>query len=361
MQRILVLICLISGLPLWANMASPYGEGSELATTFINRNARVLSEKLTIVPDSSFSSAYITAHYSIYMDSAGTDIPLLFVAREYEGDFSVEVDGEEVETKPLSEMNIGMLSELPPSWRPSIKEMPVDSASSYVAVAWSFWNSMNFAIEDLIYFETNLDTGLHDIYVYYKARVWSDGSDWVDRYFLSYSLSPAKYWRDFGTLEVTLDTRNFPQSLSTNLGEPTSGSLDDIAKWQFDKLPVDVLTVEYEPEISGLAEVLIGVGPGWISIICIAPFIFIQILLLCRFEKKKSPKFNPWILIGGVGVPIIWALIYFNSFEWIYSAIGDSASRRQGYMSVMVVFIVPILMLIYSLVNLGLGRLCKND
>jgi hypothetical protein len=360
MQRIAAILLLLLASPLWANMASPYAEGSEIGTTFLNRHAKVLYEKLTIRPDATFEQATVEAVYNIYLDSTGIDIPLLFVARDYLGDFRVFVDGKRTEAIPLSQSSIGFLKRLPYGWEKVLDSAATDHSS--LTISWSSWNQAELGMDDLLYFETPLDSAYHNIKVRYEAKTWVDHSDWIKQTSLSYSLSPAKYWQDFGELELILDNSNFVKNLRLrSIGEPQEGSIENIAIWRFDKLPTDVLVFEHTPKVSRWANLLMGIGPLGISLICILPFVLIRFLLLSRFRKRKPKKFNPWILIGGLVVPIIWGIIMLNSYSWIDAAIGEAAGGMQGYMIALgLLILVPILIVAYSLLGVAADVFLKR-
>ncbi|MEZ4684895.1 MAG: hypothetical protein R3B47_02175 [Bacteroidia bacterium] len=360
MQKVVVFLLLIMALPVWANMASPYIEGSEIGTTFVNRHASVLSEKLTIVPDSAFEYASIEAEYRISLDSTGVEIPMLFVAKDFAGDFQLSIDGNTAEAQPLSQSKIGFLEQLPFGW-----EAVLDSAGNEhnsLTVSWSAWHQAHMGMDDLIYFETNLDSGYHEIRVRYTAKTWEDRSDWVKRSFLSYSLSPARYWKGFGGLELVLDNRHFGKNLLIrDIDKPQEGQLDAVATWRFDEIPTDVLTIEYNPQVSRWANLLMGIGPLGISLICIFPFLLVHLLLLSRFRKRNSKKFNPWILLGGLVIPVVWGLFLMNSYSWIDAALGEAAGGRQGYMLIVGLFIVvPILIVGYSLFGVAIDVFLKR-
>src|SRR5690606_37585311 len=102
----------------------------------------------------------------------------------------------------------------------------------------------------------------HQIHIEYTSRAWVDLWDWVKKYSFKYSLFPAKFWRSFNSLEITLSASENNSEIITNLGEPTEGNPTSLATWKFDKLPDDEIEISYKPQIVSVwAKMLLSVKP----------------------------------------------------------------------------------------------------
>ena len=88
---------------------------------------------------------------------------------------------------------------------------------------------------DLIYFETNVPIGKHLIEVNYTAERWKNSKGLVKKYDFSYVLAPAKYWKSYGSLDVTIISRNFLNPIKTNLPDKENDIITFDLKGSFDK------------------------------------------------------------------------------------------------------------------------------
>ena len=99
------------------------------------------------------------------------------------------------------------------------------------------------------YFQPELSQGTHRIRVEYTAYPWRNCLDWIPKYNFRYSLSPAKKWNSFGTLDITVEQAGKIKDYSSNLGKPQEGGIKKINTWHFDSLPQDeFMELTYKPE-----------------------------------------------------------------------------------------------------------------
>lgn len=331
--------------PLMGNMASPLERGSEISSPFSSRDIQILREEIAINPDGEFQSAHFRIIYEIYSDSDRNEVPLLFYAMDYhtlsEIGFKVMLNG-----KPLQfEMVSAHLNKLKASeeflhWKKNNKTI----SDGEVVIYWDKNAGQVYKITDLIYFEAPVKKGTHRIEITYDAKVWIDKFDWVKKYQLRYSLSPAKYWKSFGHLNIVLYKTHFKGKVTSNLGIPHHESTEKMM-WEYNKLPEEVLLFSYAPKISFLAKSLIALGPIFIAFIVGLLFSAIQLIGHYFYRKKHPKKSSPWIWIGSIVVPFIFLLVYVLAFDWIDQAIGISASKRHGYPFLAFIFyflIVPL-------------------
>lgn len=356
-QLFLIFLFVFSPLLAQANMASPIQEGSWLGTPFVNEQMDIIKEELFIRPAADFKSAEFVVKYHINTQVSGAQIPLLFFAADYQSDFQVWLDGSRVELQQV----------------PSNYEALAGSAFSDFAYLFED-NEDNLSIElkdsldvffylrleDLKFFEMDLEAGTHLIEVHYTADEWLDYNDWVKKYSFRYVLSPAKYWKSFGKLEITLDASQVPQSLSTNLGPPTIGDLKTEAKWSFDDLPVEVIHVRMEPPMPRLAQILLAITPFGMTLFLAIPLVLLHYFAVRKHRLRRPDLRFSWVLnIGSMVVPLLVLLFYVYCYTLIDLAIGTHASKYHGYkvfMIFMYPFVFPVYWLLLWLVERGIRK-----
>jgi len=191
--------------------------------------------------------------------------------------------------------------------------------------------------------------GAHSIRVEYIAESWSDRSDWVTEYSFRYALAPAKYWKSFGELEITLDAKNFSKKLETNLGDPLQGDLETVATWKFSGIPTEMIHVAYIPELSSTAKTLMTFGPQGLTYIFAGVLVSIHLLLMYLFRKRNPSARFSWVMItGSILVPLIVLIGYILSYGIIDASIGKDAAGRHVY-TFMALLLYPAIMPFYLL------------
>lgn len=233
------------------NMSSPIQQGTMSSAPFSSKDITIVSEKIfvTIAPDG--KTARFSIEYNIKSDIEGQQIPLLFYARDFKDSFTVKLDDKSIKlqdtpTKYLEKnMFDGFLS--------------LENQDEEVTIYWgtNVMENTTCRLQELKYFETNIEKGVHKITVTYTAEAWIDRLGWLKKYDFRYSLSPAKYWKSFGTLEINIKQQGEQKQLTTNLGTPTESN-NNSQTWLFDKLPAEYFTISYAPSPSKLAAILIN-------------------------------------------------------------------------------------------------------
>lgn len=355
-MRILIAVLLITvSSSVFANMASPYRDGTKVAAAFTSRDIDIISERINVTLNRENFTADYFIEYTIKTDKDGMQIPLLFYAVDYKGDFKVWVDDEEVNVQKIPDDYAGKTYE---GFSGSYNNRDIDKAE--VSIKWRENSSIIYRLNDLKFFEINLSKGEHKIRVKYTANVWENRSNWVKEYGYRYSLSPAKFWKSFGTLEITVNAIGFGEDLKTNLGKPTGGSLDSAAVWKFDKLPSDVFDISYIPKINSTATFLLKIEPFGLALIIGIALGIIHLFMMWKYRQSNHSSRFSWVMIvGSLVMPGIILFYYVYSFDIIDSAIGIHASRYHGY-NFLVMFIYPVLMPVYMIVMWLADRIMKK-
>ncbi|HSC54759.1 MAG TPA: hypothetical protein VLC98_14100 [Phnomibacter sp.] len=340
MKNLFALCLILVAQNCWANMASPYIDGSMSSAAFSSRNIDVLKEKIRIVPNSDLQTALFHIEYTIQTDTGGIQIPLLFHALDYSGGFTVWVDDQLVNVLPVPVDDQLVPKTLSSGFSNIFK------GQHEVAIAWDEHYSDVYRINDLKYFETMLSKGTHRIVVEYKAKPWVNRQQWVREYSFEYSLSPAKFWKSFGELEITVDASHIDASTTTNLGNPASGSVDAVAVWKFDSLPGEKIQISCVPKIGASARMLLNIGTTGITW-CFAILAILLHFLLIRRYRKNHPqkKYSQAVIVGSILIPLAIVLFNWYAYDIIDNAIGIHASSYRGYN--FTIFLYPIVMPFY--------------
>lgn len=330
-------------------MASPIIEGSKNATAFSSKNVAILHENIVVHISQDFKTAKYSIEYTIKSDVVGGQIPLLFLARDYKDNFTVWLDGKLVKIKDIPNYIIkpenNQFADFANSFTEKIDEY------KYISITWQRNNTNLYNLDDLKYFEASLTKGEHKIKVEYSANVWIDKSnEWINEYSFRYSLAPAKYWKSFGGLDITVFQDGNIKPLVTSLGNPIEGNFDKVSTWRFNKLPSENFNIIYKPNISQTAKVLIAIEPFGIMILVGIVLLIIHIAINFWYRKKnRIKKYSSVVILGSFIVPYLMFHSYFISYDSIDNIIGADASKRHGYYF-LILFWYPVLVAVYMII-----------
>lgn len=346
MKKNLLFISLFAPLLALGNMASPIIEGTFAASAFLNQSVDILKENIHIKLNEDFETAAFDISYFIQTEKNGVQIPLLFYASDYRDDFKVRVDGKEVALDPIP---VNYL-ELKDSSFSDFSYLYGPSGEGQLLIGNSLEDRIYLSMEDLKFFKIDLTAGEHEIRISYLANAWIDKSDWSKDYSFRYALSPAKYWKSFGGLNISLDATAFPSEIFSDLGKPNSGKLDSIALWHFDSLPIEVFSISHKPPLAPVAAALIGLSPTGMMLLWGFLLAFLHFLGIIAYRKQNSDSKYSWVVIlGSLLVPLLTLLGYMYAFEIIDSIIGKAASKYHGYTFFILIF-YPLVMPLYWLI-----------
>lgn len=327
-----------------ANMASPIQRISYPMSVVSSKDLDILNENIHIRIDKYFLRAFYKVEYTIQSDREGFRIPLLFHARDCLKNFKVWLDGKEVELKEIS-FDDQETSNKFNAFSNTFKEN-YDERRKAILIKDNPHGGRLLPISDFHYFEVDLSKGIHKIYVEYIGKSWVDNSDWVREYSFRYFLAPAKEWKSFHELNLSIDASEFDQPIHSNFGPPDSGSLKGTAHWKFSKIPSDYIQITFSPKATGFAKFLIDLGPLVIAIIFILLILITHVSLIWFTRKKERDLSARWIVIAG---SIIFPFFILYSFgfasDFIDYFIGFHASGYHGYEFLAVllyIFLMPL-------------------
>ncbi|MGZ5243531.1 MAG: hypothetical protein ACXWDO_07835 [Bacteroidia bacterium] len=360
MRHIFIIIFILLTKTGYTNMASPVTEGTLSSSAFSSRDIDILKEKIHITVDKNFKTANYVVEYHIKTEVSGKQIPLLFYAKDYIGDFKVWINNHEVKLSPIPHSYKRLADNPFKKFSQSSSPPFQEGEPEEVTIYWEHGHGIVYKVTELKYFDVDIEKGEHIIRVEYKANVWEEYFDWVTKYNFRYSLSPAKHWKSFGSLEVILDASNFDSPISSNLGKPEQGSRVWISRWHFSNLPAEFLEIYYTPQISNFANFLIAIHPVGLALI----FGFLCALLhyfsIKTIRKRNYTRKYSWVLIiGSVLIPFLTIIFYVFSFDFIDFVIGNYATGRHGYTFLSIIF-YPFLFIIYYLIMWIVDRNIKK-
>jgi hypothetical protein len=326
-------------------MASPENQGTLVANAFTSADIDVLYEAIHIKPDANFEFAHFQIEYQILSSDTAGLVPLLFYAINCEGEFKVWLDGQPVNLKEVGEHYQESVADLS-----HFEEFFIwdEYSGTRLVAEMSYDENSSFQIDfdDLLFFDLDLSKGEHTVRVEYDASVWLYRGNWVREYSLRYALSPAKFWKSFGSLSISLDTTLLAFPITTNLG-PATSEIAGLQVWNFQELPADVLLVERKPEITEMAQASIDLGPQAIAWILTLLTCLPVVLLMRRYRKKKPTPTWSWYVLGGAALlpfaMVFYRVISYDIIDWL---IGQEASSFHGY-TFMLIFIYPVLVACY--------------
>lgn len=350
MKRLLTILIILLQTQVYGNMANPVIEGTLGGRPFVSEYVDVIHEDLFIKVDKNFDYASFNVKYHINSSKDGFQIPFLFYASEYLDSFSVKIDGIEVIINDIS-----YDFKVPDNTKfkdfSYFFESPSHNDYSSVVIDDSPNSGFHVSLHNMIYFETDISKGKHVIEVNYRATKWTDKRDWVNEYSIRYALSPAKYWKSFGTLYVKVDATDFDKELSSNLGKTKNGDLKSIAEWEFDKMPKEILQINFIPKIPKTAQTLIKISPSGLACVTGSILALLHLLIVIWYRKKnQSKRFSLPLIIGSVLIPLTFLISWMNYYDIIDSYIGEHAGRTHGYTFFML-GLYPVITPIYWLID----------
>lgn len=171
---------------------------------------------------------------------------------------------------------------------------------------------------------------------------------------------PAKYWKSFGTLTITLDKTDNDYELTTNIGSPIKCEINKISTWEFDTIPAEILEIIYKPKVNSKAETLIKIRPDRLTYIFGIFLIILHILMVFQYRIKRLQKRFSWIvIIGSLIFPLVFLLSRPLFYTLIDNMIGEHASRLHGYVGLELLF-YPMLMPLYWVIMWQIDKYLKR-
>jgi len=330
-------------------MAAPWISGASGTDIYISRDIDIVKEYLSITLIDIYT-AEIDVRYIISTDDRKERVPFIFdtmsdnskySSDNYDfNDFKVWLDNSEIGTADIQHVYYDKEAK-----EKLIKEL-----------RHSFVDIQNLSA--FKYFILDLETGTHEIRVKYNIIATVDLWRNIRKYVFAYNLKPAKYWKSYGGLELTVDVSGIDEQVTINL--PDSEPFKGIKQWYFTDIPQDELYISCNPHISPPAELFISLSSEGLSFLLILILVVIHILMIYKYRRVNNRKrFPAVVVLGCLLLPLVlcFLLVYTNYFiDWV---IGDHASGRHGYIF-LVFFLYPVFLIIYSLTIFIIDQVIKR-
>ncbi len=345
-----------------ANMASPVQQGTFGTRPFISQYVHIVHENLRITVDENFQYADFDIEYIINAEKDGVQIPLLFYASEYYENFEVTIDGKKITLQKQEDFwdlygddkeKLTNFHYLYNTDQKAIRE---------IENQFKYGRSDRISLNDFLYFKTDIAAGKHSIKVRYKANNWRYKHNRLNEDSFRYALAPAKYWKSFGTLDVTIDTSKVKDEITINLGEAKSRNNNGIATYHFEKLPVDIIQITRIPKLSSFTTFLLNLESFWLAIILISFIVLFHVWKMYRFRKKHpEKKISIPAILGAVVIPVTFILMLLIATFWIDASIGKPyASGRESYGAFYSFLYLPKYIFIYVIFSVIIDLLFKK-
>ncbi len=357
------LLCVFNIVLLHANMASPVREGTFGTRPFISQYVNILHENLHITIDENFEYADFVVEYNIHAEKSGTQIPLLFYASSYYENFKVTIDGKEVTLTRQEDFWNAYGPEKEKLTNFHYLYNADRKAVSEIENQFKHGRNDRIYLNDFLYFETDLSEGNHTIKVTYTASNWRYKHNRLNEDSFRYALAPAKYWKSFGTLNVTIDTSQVKDAIAINVGTPKSGDINGVSTYEFNKLPLEVLEITRIPTLGGFTKFLMKIESFWLAIILISFIVIYHIWQMFRFRKKYPwLKFSTPAFIGACLIPFLFVVALIFTTFWIDASIGEPyASGRESYGAFFGFISLPKYILIYVVFSIAIDFIFKKQ
>lgn len=169
--------------------------------------------------------------------------------------------------------------------------------------------------------------------MHYRGTNWRYKHNRLHEDSFRYALAPAKYWKSFGTLDITIDTSKVKDQIAINLGTPENGDINGIANYHFNKLSVDIIQITRIPKLSSFAIFLLRIEFFWLAVILISFIVLFHVWKIYRFRKKNpQKKVSIVAVLGIIVIPILFMLTIIMASFWIDASTGEPyASGRESY------------------------------
>jgi hypothetical protein len=339
-------------------MGKPYTSATEHSVLFSSKKSKVVKESIRIKVfsngdseglEESFYSSKFTISYEIYSEQA-IKLPLLFIGLGSPWADTIHVNGKRVKETTANNKLDSM----------SIKDYdfikPFDS--NRVQISYAENESTIVDLNNLIYFEADLNQGSNIIQIVYTVNMGSNNYGFVRYHDIQYSLYPSQFWQSFGPIHIDLELPNFMTVSSSSIGNADSIQ-GNHHYYNITKIPTEDLKLAIGPKISLLSSILLTLHPFGISLILSLILVFIHFKWIKKFRQKRLKRFNWYLLIGNFLIPILYYLFFFLSFGLIHLTLGNNSLNRHGYVFLLIITL-PAVWLFYSLIMWVVDRHWKD-
>lgn len=91
-------------------------------------------------------------------------------------------------------------------------------------------------------------------------------------------------------MDIDIQVENSTIAYSTNLGTSQTNTNSNMQSWKFKTIPEETLVIDYTPEISSFAMLLIKIEPFGLAIIFSVLLFILHLTLIFRYRKNIQQK-----------------------------------------------------------------------
>lgn len=299
LSALILLFC--SYLTLSANMSSPYIRRCNPSIDLQSSEIHIESENLAITLMDSAKYALYKVEYQVLNPTTKSELLLVFDCATNYSEFQVWLDGTACQLIQLDD-NTGV----------------------------SFANDSSYDQGQLAAFKLNLNKGKHTIEVSYKGYPEIFLGSLLMRYTFRYNLAPARSWKSFEHLNLSIDATAFAgKDVTVDIGNKTYPLGGIVQSWQFNSIPQDYIEIKFNPP----SNIPFTIDPSWFFWLPLLVGAFFNIRWIKRWRlNHPNKKLSNPAMIGALVVPAIVIVCYRYSFPLIDLLIGHYASGHHGYL-----------------------------
>lgn len=303
--------------PADANAGPPFIAGSATGEPTGTVDLAIERETLEIDlrPLADGGPARIDATYRIVADAAARDVELVFVAGSGVADFSATLDDQ-----PLSIART--IDGVDPAWRAPESTPPIEGSKPLPYEVRAPAGEPSFVL--------HVEPGTHELHVRYDAEAAGAFTEPTISWQIAYVLLPARAWRSFGGLDITV---HLPPGWGLASDPPLSRD-GDIARGSFDAIPADTLAITTQAPTRSIYT--LGRIGAWALV-----FLMLGIGLptCARFARRPVDRKLPAIAV--LGIAALWTAAFVASVILLVSVdsltLGKQATPDRDYGDVLAV------------------------
>ncbi len=348
---------LLVQLSTYANMYNPYQKGSLSGLSFAQRNIDIVQEDMVVTLNETFEKIQFKVTYTVNNLGELSKVPIIFYAKNLASNFIITLDGVPITVDTLNaafELKYKLVH-----YNKTITDSILAKVRNSNTILSKTDND-----KDNVYFTLPVTKGMHSIVVTYLAKPYTNSTGYVKQYTIPYILAPAKLWKSFGKLTITIDATNALNHISTNLGKVTSGTLGSGSKavYTYNSIPQDVIEITYTPQLNVLATLLTKADPyaiGWVLWLCVLVWHCVSVYYKLRSGITTTMHYTKYwlVILGNSILPIfttIATILYIN-----YSA-GIHGGQRDAY-AILYILFYPFFFLVHTILSQVILYIAKRN
>jgi hypothetical protein len=293
-------------------------------------------------PLAAVQPAHVEAVYHLRNRGAPRKLDLVFVSGVAGvTDFQVRLGDRLLESRSVPPMN---KHSLPKSWQPPLPNLGIDGEAYFMG------NHYGRPEVELLEFSVELPPGASTLSARYRARAWGSAEPRLATvtWQFPYVLAPAREWKSFGGLDVTVYLPEGWQSASA----PALQREGSVLHGNFGDVPADTLMLAARapegPEL--LRATYLYLGLDVLIVVAGGVLCWGGGRLLGRF-LAKHPKARPLSVGGPALLALLWgALIIWGLHFTRWGIIGSLAGQESPYFSPLhtpiVCLAIPLLLIV---------------